>query len=120
MRLHLTILACLLLAPPAWAEWHCEIERSFACDSAGACTPETGASRVILRDDDLYYRRCRAECAQTTVSLRRSFFGSTYQDVKGDLPGLTVLRSRSGEYSEHTIGPDGALKNFAFGTCAWR
>lgn len=118
-------LACgglMLLAPPspAFAEWQCTLERSYTCDGANDCRPVDGAGIVTLSDDLPRYKRCGVECIEGEVIIRRNFFGSTYKDVQGELPGLTAVRSRSGEYSESTFARDGKLTSLAFGTCLWK
>lgn len=105
---------------PAQAYWQCEIERSFTCNDAGACTKEAAGGTVVIADDKGVYQRCRGACIEGFVIQRRSFFGTTYKDVQGDLPGLVAMRSRSGEYTESTVSLSGKVTAFAFGTCAWR
>ena len=116
------LFAGLLLAWPAagLADWRCEIERSFRCDEQGACTKQAAGGIVVLVDEKGLYQRCESECVEGLVIQRRSFFGTTYKDVQGDLPGLVAMRSRSGEYTESTVTMAGKVTAFAFGTCAWR
>ena len=119
MRPLIIALATLLMTGPALAEWDCQIERSYKCDSAGKCEREKATARVRLSDDKLQYRSCLTECEEGAVMLRRNFFGSIYRHVGTDKYVRTMMRSRSGEYSEQTEAPDGAVISVAFGACAW-
>jgi hypothetical protein len=120
IRLILLSFASLLMAGPALAEWDCQIERSYKCDAVGKCDSEKATARVRLNDEKLQYSWCLAECEEGAVLLRRNFFGSLYRHVASDNSARTMMRSRSGEYSEHTTAPDGAVTSVAFGACAWR
>lgn len=120
MRLIIPPLALLLMAGPALAEWECRLERSYKCDSAGKCERNETNPRVWLNDDKLHYRSCLVECEEGAVMMRRNFFGSIYRHVGTDNSARIMMRSRSGEYSEQTTAPGGAVTSIAFGSCAWR
>lgn len=120
MRLMIPSLAVLLMAGPALADWDCQIERSYKCDSAGECEREKATARVSLNDDKLIYRSCLNACVEGAVSVRRNFFGSTYRHMYADNSARIMMRSRSGEYSEHTLASDGTVTSIAIGVCSWR
>lgn len=110
----------LLLSGPAFAEWDCRIERSYTCVRADKCERDEATQRVTLNDKELTYRACRNECENGDVIIRRNFFGSIYRHVKADASARTMMRSRSGDYSEHTTAPDGTVTSISFGACSWR
>ena len=120
MRQIILAVALLLLTGPALAQWDCQIERSYKCDSGGKCERDAASTRVILNDENLTYRSCLVACEERVVLLRRNFFGTTYRHVKSDNSARIMIRSRSGEYSEHTTASDGTVTAFAMGACAWR
>ena len=120
MRLLIPFLALLFMTGPALAEWDCIIERSYQCDPAGECERDKATARVSLNDEKLTYRSCLGACVEGPVMLRRNFFGTVYRHVKADKSARIMLRSRSGEYSEHTTAPDGTVTSLAIGACAWR
>lgn len=110
----------LLMTAPAQAEWDCQIERSYNCDDAEKCERADATPRVTLNDQKLTYRWCGDECEAGDVMIRRNFFGSTYRHIEIDKSSRIMVRSRSGEYSEHTMSPDGMVTSIAFGACVWR
>jgi hypothetical protein len=120
MHLIIPSLVFLLMAGPALAEWDCKIERSYKCNSAGECEREKATARISLNDDKLIYRSCLVTCVEGPVMLRRNFFGSTYRHVNADNSARIMMRSRSGEYSEHTMASDGSVTSIAIGACSWR
>lgn len=120
MRQLVFTLALLLMSAPALAEWDCQIERSYKCDSAEKCERDEATPRVTLNDKELIYRSCLVECEDGDVMIRRNFFGSIYHHVKADASARTMMRSRSGDYSEHTTAADGTVTGIAFGACSWR
>jgi hypothetical protein len=120
MRPLIPFVALFLLSGPALAEWDCVVERHYKCAQADECERDEAKPRVTLNDDKLIYRSCLVDCEQGNVTMRRNFFGSTYRYVKADLSARIMMRSRSGEYSEHTMTADGTVTSVAFGACSWR
>jgi hypothetical protein len=120
MRLICSAILLPLMSGPVLAEWDCRVDLSYQCDKNNQCERNQATPRVTIYDEKMAFRSCLDACEDGAVTLRRNFFGSTYRHEKADKSSRIMMRSRSGEYNEHTTGPDGKVTSVGFGSCAWR